>query len=144
MNKIFNTEIKETNTKILITIRCKKCKFASQTREIFDAREIDKIILEKFHNQNLEIISKPSKQISNIDKSKYASSGEWVFQKIKEKNILQKDKESGINILDNASKVSSKPATIEKPKPSRRRSTTRTNSKKTQVNLNDTKLETDP
>ena len=95
-NSIFEIkkELSELKGELVISVTCKKNKFASQKKAIFDDREIKDISLKSIKEGKLKLISQPDKKISNIPKDNYSNFGTWVFKIVKEKKPLQNKKEN--------------------------------------------------
>ena len=115
MENTFKIKTEEVEGEIIITVSCKKIKFASQKRFIFDTNLIKEAVLSQAKGKNIELVSEPTKQISNINKEKYSNIGVWRYKIVKneKKDLTRLEKKAIIN------KENSKPT------PRRRKSRTR-------------------
>ena len=108
MKNTFKIETTETENEITIVVSCKKNKFAAQKKLVFDPKLLKNTIAEKVNNRNIELISEPAKQVSNIDRDKYTNIGIWKYKIIKnEKKDLTKVQKK-VNIKKENNKTSTR------------------------------------
>jgi hypothetical protein len=79
---MFEENISQTQDEIVITISIKKRKYAIEQKLIYTGDPLSLVPQEL--RDKVVLVSKPLKKVSNMNKSKYINSGEWIYKIIKE------------------------------------------------------------
>ena len=79
---MFEENILQTDEEVIITISIKKRKYAIEQKLIYSGDP--KLLVPQELHDKVVLVSKPLKKISNMNRSKYTHTGEWVFKIIKE------------------------------------------------------------
>ncbi len=111
--KMFKEEIEKiSNDKYKITVTIEKRKYSFEAKKIYKTNPKNLLPVEV--QNRAKLISSPSKTLSNIDKQKFTTQGEWIFsitpppaKKARSRSRIKKPSTNSSNnvIIDNKAKT---------------------------------------
>jgi hypothetical protein len=111
---IFKEKIETYENKIKITISCEMRKFSDEEKSVYESARIMNLIPEGFRNK-VNLLSSPTKKISNVDYNNCTNFGEWIFEIIKDKPHVSKS--TGPSTVNTSTKPEKTPRTPRKHAP---------------------------